>query len=91
MLSGLGLTDTAPLGGGAVRERWESLAALRGLAGELAQADPGATLADALPGWLGDRERLATLGQRARQLAVDRYDWERVVDGLEAICAEVAA
>jgi DNA helicase-2/ATP-dependent DNA helicase PcrA len=46
VLSGLGLTDTAPLGGGAVRERWESLAALRGLAGELAQADPGATLAD---------------------------------------------
>jgi glycosyltransferase involved in cell wall biosynthesis len=53
--------------------------------------DHAHTLADALPGWLGDRERLATLGQRARQLAVDRYDWERVVDGLEAICAEVTA
>jgi len=28
-------------------------------------------------------------GQRARAIAVERYDWERVVDGLEAVCAEV--
>ncbi len=47
------------------------------------------TMADALPGWLTDRERLRELGQRARTLAVERYDWERVVDGLEAVCAEV--
>jgi hypothetical protein len=32
---------------------------------------------------------LARLGERARALAVERYDWERVVDGLEAVCAEV--
>jgi glycosyltransferase involved in cell wall biosynthesis len=51
--------------------------------------DHAHTLADALPDWLADRERLARLGQRARQLAVDRYDWERVVDGLEAVCSEV--
>jgi glycosyltransferase involved in cell wall biosynthesis len=51
--------------------------------------DHAHTLADALPDWLADRDRLAQLGLRARQLAVDRYDWERVVDGLEAICSEV--
>jgi glycosyltransferase involved in cell wall biosynthesis len=48
------------------------------------------TLAEALPVWLSDRETLARLGERARQLAVERYDWERVVDGLEVVCAEVA-
>ncbi len=51
--------------------------------------DHAHTVADALLGWLADRERLARLGQRARRLAVDRYDWERVVDGLEAVCSEV--
>ena len=49
------------------------------------------TLAEALPVWLSDRERLAALGRRARALAVERYDWERVVDGLEAVCSEVVA
>jgi len=53
--------------------------------------DHAHTLADALPGWLADRQRLAELGQRARQLAVDHYDWERVVDGLERVCSEVMA
>jgi glycosyltransferase involved in cell wall biosynthesis len=53
------------------------------------QDDHTHTLADALPAWLCDRERLEKLGQRARDLAVERYDWERVVDGLEAVCAEV--
>jgi glycosyltransferase involved in cell wall biosynthesis len=52
--------------------------------------DQAATLAEALPAWLGDRERLVCLGQQARTLAVGRYDWERVVDGLEAVCGEVA-
>jgi glycosyltransferase involved in cell wall biosynthesis len=47
------------------------------------------TLADALPVWLADRDRLAQLGVRAREVAVERYDWERVVDGLEAVCREV--
>jgi DNA helicase-2/ATP-dependent DNA helicase PcrA len=47
VLTGLGLTGSAPPGGGgAVRERWESLAALLGLADDLSQAHPGATLAD---------------------------------------------
>jgi glycosyltransferase involved in cell wall biosynthesis len=48
------------------------------------------TLADALPAWLADLDRLRSLGERARQVAVERYDWERVVDGLEAVCGEVA-
>ena len=48
------------------------------------------TLAEALPRLLADRDGLAELGQRARQLAVARYDWERVVDGLEAVLGEVA-
>jgi len=48
------------------------------------------TLADALPTWLADRERLHQLGARARQVAVERYDWERVVDDLETVCEEVA-
>lgn len=51
--------------------------------------DSAHTLADALPAWLANRDRLVQLGQRARQIAVDRYDWERVVDGLEAVCNEV--
>jgi glycosyltransferase involved in cell wall biosynthesis len=58
---------------------------------QLVLADDHAhTMADALPEWLGDRPRLARLGQRAREVAVERYDWERVVDGLEAVCSEVA-
>jgi glycosyltransferase involved in cell wall biosynthesis len=53
--------------------------------------DHAHTLADALPVWLADRGRLEALGQRARRAAVERYDWERVVDGLEAVCGEVVA
>ena len=53
--------------------------------------DHAHTLADALPVWLADLDRLHALGERARRVAVDRYDWERVVDGLEAVCREVAA
>ena len=64
----------------------------------LAQLDPQlvladdrpATIADALPGWLADPARLVQLGQQSRALAVERYDWERVVDGLESVCSEVA-
>ncbi len=48
------------------------------------------TLADALPVWLGNLDRLEALGKRAREIAVERYDWERVVDGLEMVCGEVA-
>ena len=59
-------------------------------AGLVLADDQAHTLADALPAWLADRQRLASLGERARQITVERYDWERVVDGLEAVCAEVA-
>jgi glycosyltransferase involved in cell wall biosynthesis len=63
----------------------------------LAALDPDLVLADdhahsiaeALPGWLLDHARLVQVGRRARALALERYDWERVVDGLEAVCAEV--
>jgi DNA helicase-2/ATP-dependent DNA helicase PcrA len=44
VLSGNGWSDQAPAGSGAVRERWESLAALARLADDLAAARPGATL-----------------------------------------------
>jgi DNA helicase II / ATP-dependent DNA helicase PcrA len=46
VLTGLGLTGPGPAGGGAARERWESLAAIAALADDLARARPGATLAD---------------------------------------------
>lgn len=48
------------------------------------------TLADALPVWLNNPDRLEALGERARQIAIERYDWERVVDSLEMLCGEVA-
>ncbi|MFF8283228.1 ATP-dependent DNA helicase UvrD2 [Streptomyces albus] len=41
-----GWTPQPPAGAGAVRDRWESLAALVRLAGDFATAHPGATLAD---------------------------------------------
>ncbi|MFE5818252.1 ATP-dependent DNA helicase UvrD2 [Streptomyces sp. NPDC056479] len=46
VLSGEGWTTRPPAGSGAVRERWESLAALVNLAQDFAAAKPGATLAD---------------------------------------------
>jgi len=46
VLSGEGWTPTPPAGSGAVRERWESLAALVNLAQDFAAAKAGATLAD---------------------------------------------
>ncbi|MGC9544473.1 ATP-dependent DNA helicase UvrD2 [Streptomyces sp. UG1] len=46
VLSGEGWTTEPPAGSGAVRERWESLAALVDLAQDFAAAKPGATLAD---------------------------------------------
>ena len=44
VLAGAGWTGTAPQGGGATRERWESLQALAGLADDLATLDPGLRL-----------------------------------------------
>ncbi|MGW7421169.1 ATP-dependent DNA helicase UvrD2 [Streptomyces sp. NPDC054813] len=46
VLSGEGWTTEPPAGSGAVRERWESLAALVNLAHDVAAARPTATLAD---------------------------------------------
>ncbi|MFE2533176.1 ATP-dependent DNA helicase UvrD2 [Streptomyces sp. NPDC059371] len=46
VLSGEGWTSIPPAGSGAVRERWESLAALVNLAQDFAAAKPGATLGD---------------------------------------------
>lgn len=46
VLSGEGWTTSPPAGSGAVRERWESLAALVHLAQDFAAAKPGATLSD---------------------------------------------
>ncbi|WP_107122018.1 ATP-dependent DNA helicase UvrD2 [Streptomyces sp. DSM 15324] len=46
VLSGEGWTPQPPAGSGAVRERWESLAALVNLAQDFEAARPGATLAD---------------------------------------------
>jgi DNA helicase II / ATP-dependent DNA helicase PcrA len=46
VLSSLGWSGSAPPGGGVARERWESLAALVGLAEELAATAPAAGLRD---------------------------------------------
>ncbi|WP_324787617.1 ATP-dependent DNA helicase UvrD2 [Streptomyces sp. H51] len=46
VLSGEGWTPQPPAGSGAVRERWESLAALVNLAHDFAAARPGVTLGD---------------------------------------------
>jgi len=46
VLSGSGWSATPPDGAGAVRDRWESLAALARLADDLSSARPGATLRD---------------------------------------------
>jgi DNA helicase-2/ATP-dependent DNA helicase PcrA len=45
VLASAGLTPTPPAARGAVRERWESLTAIAGLADDLAAARPAATLA----------------------------------------------
>jgi len=46
VLASAGLTGAPPAARGAVRERWESLAAIAGLADNLAAARPAATLAE---------------------------------------------
>jgi DNA helicase-2/ATP-dependent DNA helicase PcrA len=46
VLASAGLTAAPPAARGAVRERWESLAAIAGLADDLAAARPSATLAE---------------------------------------------
>jgi DNA helicase-2/ATP-dependent DNA helicase PcrA len=46
ILTSIGWTEQSPASGGAVRERWESLQALAGLADDLARAVPDAALPD---------------------------------------------
>jgi DNA helicase-2/ATP-dependent DNA helicase PcrA len=46
VLASAGLTPVPPAGRGAAREKWESLAAIAGLADEMAAARPEATFAD---------------------------------------------
>ena len=57
--------------------------------GLVLHSDEPSAIADALPQWLRQPERLGELGQQARALAEQRYDWDRVVDGLEQVCQEV--
>jgi glycosyltransferase involved in cell wall biosynthesis len=52
--------------------------------------DGADAIADGLARWLAEPERLRDRGRRARAVAVERFDWERVVDGVEAVCDEVA-
>ena len=58
VLSGLGLTPAEPAGGGASRQRWESLAAVAQLADDMHAARPDATLAD----FAAELTRRAALG-----------------------------
>lgn len=51
--------------------------------------DGTAALAEGMRRWLGDTERRSERGRDARRLAVEHFDWERVVDRVEAVCAEV--
>ena len=46
VLAGMGWTPDPPTATGAARERWESLAALVGLAAEVAAASPGAGMSE---------------------------------------------
>jgi glycosyltransferase involved in cell wall biosynthesis len=54
------------------------------------QDDAPGTIAAALWRLASDSAGLRWLGARARTLAAERYDWERVVDQLESVCAEVS-
>jgi DNA helicase-2/ATP-dependent DNA helicase PcrA len=58
VLSGLGLTPAEPAGGGASRQRWESLVAVAQLADDLAAARPAATMAD----FVADLQQRQALG-----------------------------
>jgi glycosyltransferase involved in cell wall biosynthesis len=52
--------------------------------------DAGA-LAEALVEMLADEERRRRLGERARQIAVERYSWDMIAVRLEQIYEQVAA
>jgi glycosyltransferase involved in cell wall biosynthesis len=60
-------------------------------AGVLVPPGDPAGLADALAALAADPRRRAAMGERARALAVARYDWESVADAYEALLAAVVA
>jgi DNA helicase-2/ATP-dependent DNA helicase PcrA len=83
VLSGLGLTPAEPAGGGASRQRWESLVAVAQLADDLAATRPAATMAD----FVADLQKRAELGHApvlhgvtlATMHAAKGLEWDTVV------------
>jgi DNA helicase-2/ATP-dependent DNA helicase PcrA len=83
VLSGLGLTAAQPAGGGASRQRWESLAAVAQLADDLQATRPGATLAD----FVAELQQRADLGHApamdgvtlASMHAAKGLEWDAVI------------
>ena len=83
VLSGLGLTGAQPAGGGASRQRWESVAAVAQLADDLHATRPGATLAD----FVAELQQRADLGQApamdgvtlASMHAAKGLEWDAVI------------
>lgn len=55
ILAGIGYSDTPPTGAGEIRNRWESLSAIVGMARDLVAEQPAASMADLV----GDLERRA--------------------------------
>jgi phosphatidylinositol alpha-mannosyltransferase len=58
--------------------------------GVLVPPGDDSALADALVGVLGDELRRRQMGERARQIAIERYSWETIAERLEQIYEEVA-
>jgi DNA helicase-2/ATP-dependent DNA helicase PcrA len=83
VLSGLGLTPAEPAGGGASRQRWESLVAVAQLADDLAAPRHAATMAD----FVTDLQKRAELGHApvlhgvtlATMHAAKGLEWDTVV------------
>jgi len=61
-----------------------------GVTGELVDCETPEPLADAVAGLLNAPERLAEMGARAREWAVDRFDWRVLAREAEAHLREVA-
>jgi ATP-dependent DNA helicase UvrD/PcrA len=83
VLAGAGLSAEPPSGRGAVRERWESLGAIAGLASDLALAQPDASLAD-FAAELGRRAEtghapVATAVTLATMHAAKGLEWDAVL------------
>jgi DNA helicase-2/ATP-dependent DNA helicase PcrA len=83
VLASAGLTPTPPGARGAVRERWESLAAIAGLADNLAATRPAATLAE-FAAELAEREQtghapVAAAVSLATMHAAKGLEWDAVL------------